>query len=246
MLIEDSSPEGGRQERRRARISAWLMINSRPLIATLLACNIFITGAYAYLTPDGDPIADASGVRKNMEDRMTDILLLSEVQTRNILSPARETEEVTRVCRVWGPRSTSKEFRGLLAELDSDGGFPEIKSIEVQAAPTFMVFVDARDRSSQTRQIMQELKAVDVDYFRIQRNDGDIISVGVFSRQELADRQRQKIANLGYLTVVEVLQRSQTVFVLQAYVDAESPHYALSSRPCPLDSGSQVSKYSLN
>ena len=61
---------GGRQERRRARISAWLMINSRPLIATLLACNIFITGAYAYLTTDGDPTADASGVRKNMEDRI--------------------------------------------------------------------------------------------------------------------------------------------------------------------------------
>ncbi|NKC00133.1 MAG: hypothetical protein GKR90_16795 [Pseudomonadales bacterium] len=237
---------GGVQDKRKTAVFRWLMIYSRPLIAALLIVNIFVAGTYSYLTTPANSGSLIAASTANVEDASADILLLSELPTLEVLTADLMVEQAIRECRVWGPRSTVKEFDDLVTVLDSDGGFPEVKSVEVQAAPTYMVFVDARDRSSQSRQIMQELKAVEVDNFRIQREEGDIISVGVFSRRDLADRQQQKVADLGYPTDVEVMERSQTVFTLQAYIDASSPHYVLSSHECSLDQGDQVSQYSLH
>lgn len=237
---------GGVQDNRTTAIFRWLMIYSRPLIATLLVVNIFVAGTYSYFTSPADLVPVVTASTPNVEDTSADILLLSELPALEVPVADSQVGQAIRECRVWGPRSTVKEFDDLVSVLDTDGGFPEVKSVEVQAAPTYMVFVDARDRSSQSRQIMQELKAVDVDNFRIQKEDGDIISVGVFSRRDLADRQQQKVADLGYPTDVEVMERSQTVFTLQAYIDASSPHYVLSSHECSLDKGDQVSQYSLH
>ena len=92
---------------------------------------------------------------------------------------------------------------------------------------------------------MQELKAVKVDNFRIQRDEGDIISVGVFSRRLLADRQLARVRELGYPADVQVMERSQTVYNLQAYVDRTSALYAQSSQDCTNSVSEQVSQRSL-
>ena len=148
-----------------------------------------------------------------------------------------------RECRVWGPQQQPQAFSTLSAELEQMGGFPEVVEVQVAAPPTYMVFVDVRDGSTQTRQVMQELRAVQIDNFRISREDGDIISVGVFSQLELAEKQLQKVAELGYDSDVETIQRNQTVYTLQGYVEPDTELYARSSHECDKNGSMQVSQH---
>jgi hypothetical protein len=247
------------------------MIYSRQVILGLFLLNVIVAGLFSYVDAEDSGKAAVAVVAAVPEK--SELLLLSEVaQPEHNLrlapkggsgpqaagAPAGEEEAgeeeageeeageeqtaAVRACRVWGPRKSAEAFAELAQALNEVGGFPEVVAVEVEAAPTYMVYVDGQTRA---RQIMQELKAVKVDNFRIQRDEGDIISVGVFSRRLLADRQLARVRELGYPAYVQVMERSQTVYNLQAYVDRTSALYAQSSQDCRNSVSEQVSQRSL-
>lgn len=247
----------GADRRQWPAMTRWLMIYSRQVILGLFLLNVIVAGLFSYVDAEDSGKAAVAVVAAVPEK--SELLLLSEVAKpeHNLRSApkggsgpqaageeeAREEETAAvRACRVWGPRKSAEAFAELAQALNEVGGFPEVVAVEVEAAPTYMVYVDGQTRA---RQIMQELKAVKVDNFRIQRDEGDIISVGVFSRRLLADRQLARVRELGYPADVQVMERSQTVYNLQAYVDRTSALYAQSSQDCTNSVSEQVSQRSL-
>lgn len=218
------------------------MIHSRSLLASLVAINLLLAGGLSYFSQTNIVREGVPATPVAATDDASDLILLSEAQV-DTPEPVIEDDPVTRECRVWGPRSEIGAFDDLTRILDRTGGFPEIVEVEIDAAPTYMVYVDVRDASVQARRVMQELKAVEIDNFRIRRDDGDIISVGVFSKLSLAEKQLQRVQELGYQTELETMERSQTVFTLHGYVDPSSSLYAESSHKCDNSENLQVSSY---
>lgn len=251
----------GAHRRQWPAMTRWLMIYSRQVILGLFVLNVIVAGSFYYV--DAEESRKTAVVVVDAPVGKSELLLLSEVSRPENgvgsmvakgepgagadAEPQAEAEEemaavAVRACRVWGPRKSVEAFADLARALNEMGGFPEVVAVEVEAAPTYMVYVDGQTRA---RQIMRELKAVKVDNFRIQRDEGDIISVGVFSRRLLADRQLARVRELGYPADVQVMERSQTVFNLQAYVDPTSALYAQSSRNCMNSGEGRVSQRSL-
>ena len=222
----------------------WLLIYSRQVIWALVVLNVVVAGSFAYKSSDHKTQSVALATAELSEE--SELVLLSELapveqNAQSKLPDSKAEADEVRSCRVWGPRNSAGDFYDLAQALKEVGGFPEVVAVEVEAAPTFMVYVDGQ---SKARQIMQELKAIKVDNYRIQREEGDIISVGVFSRRPLAQRQLSRVRDLGYQADIEVMERSQTVFNLQAYVEPTSALYAKSSHDCPSSRVAQVSRRS--
>ena len=138
-----------------------------------------------------------------------------------------------RECRVWGPVSSPDEFDDLSRNLEAVGGFPEIKEIEVVLAADYLVFVGPVPNMSQARQIAGDLRELQIDNYVINReNTGPGVSVGVFSRESLAQRQLEKVAQLGYEVSLEPMQRSQKAYNLHAHVERDSVHFSSSISGC--------------
>ena len=176
-----------------------------------------------------------------------ELLLLSETRLEQVVAAENQEGEsqdaLIKGCRVWGPQVEAVAFSELSRKLEITGGFPEVVEVQIAAPPSFMVFVDVREGSSQTRQVMQELTAVEIDNYRIARDEGDIVSVGVFSNRDLAEKQLQKVRELGYATNLETIERSQTVYTLHGYVENDSELFASSSHECGKEVGLEVSQY---
>lgn len=138
-----------------------------------------------------------------------------------------------RECRVWGPEATPEAFTQLRQALKADGSFPEVKATKIQAPADYLVLVHKLGARDNAKRVAKELKALDIDNFLISRDDGSVvISVGVFSRQDLARRQFDRLTELGYSMQMEQLQRAQTVYNLVAHVEVGSPHYGTSISSC--------------
>ena len=216
------------------------MIYSRPLIVSLLAVNLLVAGSLSLRAPDASLNPSADQVSSSILELERDLVLLSE-------SPIPEKEDQANVlvkeCRVWGPQQDKTAFNDLNDTLQATGGFPELVELEIEAPPSYMVFVDVREGSVQARQVMQELGAIEIDNYRIARDDGDIVSVGVFSNRDLAEKQLQKIRDLGYNTELETIERNQTVFTLHGYVESGSELFASSSHECENGKSLEVSHY---
>ena len=225
---------------RGAALTKWLMIHSRPLIFGLFAVNMLV--AYSLSPHEANEVDDKRLVVSAIPEEHTEsvLVLLSD-------SPQLPVDDVTqpviKECRVWGPQQQVSAFTDLSEILETTGGFPEIVELEVAAPPSYMVYVDVREGSAQARQVMQELTAIKIDNYRIARQDGDIVSVGVFSNRELAENQLQRILDLGYNTQLETIERNQTVFTLRGYVEKDSAPYMSSSHECDGQKGLQVSQY---
>ena len=227
-------------DRRGAAITRFLMIYSRPLIVSLLAVNLLVAGSLSLRAPDAPLKPAADQVSSSIEELERDLVLLSESPI-----PAKEdnTDVLVKECRVWGPQQDRAAFNDLNDTLEATGGFPELVELEIEAPPSYMVFVDVREGSVQARQVMQELDAIQIDNYRIARDDGDIVSVGVFSKRDLAENQLQKVRDLGYSTELEAIERNQTVFTLHGYVESGSELFASSSHECGNDKSLEVSQY---
>ena len=221
-------------------ITRWLMIYSRPLILGLLALNLLVAGGLSLRAPDVPLNRPADQVSSSIQELERDLVLLSESPI-----PAKEdkTDVLVKECRVWGPQQDKTAFNDLSETLQATGGFPELVELEIEAPPSYMVFVDVREGSVQARQVMQELDAIQIDNYRIARDDGDIVSVGVFSKRDLAENQLQKVRDLGYSTELEAIERNQTVFTLHGYVESGSELFASSSHECGNEKSLEVSQY---
>jgi hypothetical protein len=236
---------------RLARTKQWLFVNSRIVIGALLCANLGVAGLFLLShkpRPSTQPVS--ADVLEGLE-----IILLSELEVPadDVLEDRHLNEEViptgsvatpapsARECRVWGPRATADEFSEVERQLAEEGGFPEIRATEVRASPVYLVYIDVLDSRTQARRIAQELKTINIDNLWMRRDSGVIVSVGVFSRRLLADRQLSRMQELGYEAKLEEMPRQQTVYKLYGYVKPDAPVYAQSSSSCDYDASFEVS-----
>ena len=236
---------------RSSRTKQWLLVNSRVVMGGLLCANLGVAGIFLISHEQQDSTQPVSaGVLEGLK-----IILLSELEvpsdevledmhpnkeamsTVTVVAPAPPARE----CRVWGPRATAGEFSEVERQLAEEGGFPEIRATEVRASPVYLVYIDVLDSRTQARRIAQELKTINIDNLWMRRDSGVIVSVGVFSRRLLADRQLSRMQELGYEAKLEEMPRQQTVYKLYGYVKPDTPVYAESSTSCDYDAGFEVS-----
>ncbi len=140
--------------------------------------------------------------------------------------PAEETAPAIAVppqildCVVLGPFSSAEEAAAAAARITAAGGQAAVEQ-EPTAATKHMVYVEPAS-SERAAATLEALAARSIDAYVIPsgpRRNG--ISVGVFSKRELAEAQRERVAALGY--DVEVHPRGQgahRVVASQAPVDS--------------------------
>jgi len=233
------------------RTKQWLLVNSRGVIGALLCANLGVAGLFLIsherqysIQPvsadvlEGFEIILLSELEAPSDEVLEDMHLNKEaVPTVTVATPAPSARE----CRVWGPRATADEFSEVERQLAEEGGFPEIRATEVRASPVYLVYIDVLDSRTQARRIAQELKTINIDNLWMRRDSGVIVSVGVFSRRLLADRQLSRMQELGYEAKLEEMPRQQTVYKLYGYVKPDAPVYAESSTSCDYDASFEVS-----
>ena len=204
------------------RFEEWLLPRSRTLLLGLLCANICLAFALiAFQDPQVGVASPAPVIDKEIQ-------LLAEVSP---LEPA--PKPTTRECRLWGPESKPEAFDPLVAVLDESGGFPEVQSQEVKSASDYLVYVGELGARANARRIARELSALQIESYQINRDDGTIIlSVGLFSRQQLAEKHQKRVAELGYSVFVEELERRQTIYNLVAHVEPDSELYKTSTSAC--------------
>ena len=140
--------------------------------------------------------------------------------------PAEETAPAIAVssqildCVVLGPFSSAEEAAAAAARITAAGGQAAVEQ-EPTAATKHMVYVEPAS-SERAAATLEALAAHSIDAYVIPsgpRRNG--ISVGVFSKRELAEAQRERVAALGYDVAVHPRgQGAHRVVASQAPVDS--------------------------
>ena len=204
------------------KFEEWLLPRSRILLSGLIAANICV--AFALIAFQEEPPVKQTALAP-IESQ---IQLLAEVPAALPVDKPLPKE-----CRVWGPEQSPSAFDDLLADLDAQGGFPEVKKTEVQGDPDFLVYIGELGSRENAKRVARELNSLDMEsYLMIREDDTPILSVGLFSRQPLANKQLNRVTTLGYAGFIEELPRAQTVYSLTAHVQADSQLYKTSTSPC--------------
>lgn len=118
-------------------------------------------------------------------------------------------------CVAMGPFDELERVEAVRAEILADGGTAEIVTEEVESQPDYLVYIDTTGSRALARRIREELEGQRIDSHIIAGGDlENALSVGVFSREVLAHRQRDRVSALGYEVAVHELLRHQTVYHL--------------------------------
>lgn len=204
------------------KFEEWLLPRSRILLTGLIAANICL--ALALIAFQEETQAEQTA----LAPIESEIQLLAEVPEALPVS-----KPVPKECRVWGPEQSPTAFDALLAQLDAQGGFPEVKKTEVQGAPDYLVYIGELGSTENAKRVAKELTSLKMESYLMTREDGSpILSVGLFSRQRLATKQLNRVTTLGYAGFLEELPRAQTVYNLTAHVEADTELYKSSTSPC--------------
>ena len=138
-----------------------------------------------------------------------------------------------RECRIWGPESSAGELQAIQASLHAAGGLPELRETQIDIPPDFLVKVGPVASRGEALKISEELKSLQIDNYILPSDDAQpAISVGVFSRKELASKLEKKLTQLGYPVEIEPLVRSQSVYHVAAHVEVSSDLYKSSTGAC--------------
>jgi sporulation related protein len=216
----------------------WLLPRSRIVLTGLVCANVCLAFALiAFQEPrpnDQSALLPLDNQLKLVEEAVptpqgeaiASVPDLSQTSTPSVKSSAKE-------CRSWGPESDPLEFQGLQAQLSDLGGFPEIVEMQVQGKPDYLVYVANLGSRDNARRVSAELLSQNIESYLINRDDGSrILSVGVFSRAQLAQRQLKRVSDLGYAGQLEELPRAQVVYNLTAHVALDSDLYKTSTSAC--------------
>ena len=207
-----------------AQLEQRLLPRSKMLFAGLITANVCL-GLWLNATT-GEAVVPAPSLQA-LEG--PEIQLLAEIAPPAEAVPKPPVRE----CRIWGPEKSPDLFAELQANLDAIGGFPEIQETEVRAAPDYLVYVTGLGSRDNAKRAARELKALNIDSYAMTSESGaPILSVGLFSRENLAVKQEERVAKLGYEVVLETLERTQTVYNLVAHVRVDSDEYQSSTSAC--------------
>jgi len=120
-----------------------------------------------------------------------------------------------RSCQALGPFDDRDAVERLKSEIESVGGAATIVEGETQAPSGFLVYVGPAESAKSARVIRDRLVERNIDCHIIATGElAHALSVGVFSREELAKRQSRRVEELGFTAHVTPLHRSAPTYHL--------------------------------
>ena len=210
-----------------------LLRNAKVWLTILIAANVAYVGV-GFTSQGVRPVpAPASSAAE-----MPGLRLVSEMTVAQELETV-VTEPVEQlVCQLWGPFNNVDDLAELQSSVAAAGGTSEIRESVVANDPDYLVYVGRPGEAENARRTLQELKSQSIDSALIVRGPyNNTLSVGVFSRSDRANAQKQRVAKLGYEVGIEEIDRSYEVFHLEAQVPAD-----FSADPAPNGSCADIAQ----
>lgn len=136
------------------------------------------------------------------------------------------------VCRAWGPFNDAAEAERLVADLNLGATAYRVVDEETGAATEYLVYIDHGGDREAALGVLEELRSREVEGYIMRGRFNDGVSVGVFSQQDRAARQQERVAAMGYAARLEVLQRTRRVYYLAAQVPPSSIDRGGPNKPC--------------
>ncbi len=128
------------------------------------------------------------------------------------LAEPRAAPPTTLTCVVAGPFEDKSAAKSLAARFEAAGGTAQVDAETVEAPPKYLVFVAPASKQAAAR-TWQELTAREIDAYVIPRGArANGVSVGVFSVQDRAVAQRDRVAALGHSVLIHQQSRTRTVY----------------------------------
>ena len=216
------------------QLEHWLLPRRHLVLTGLLCANVCLAFA---LIAFQEPLPNDQSALLPLENQLK---LVQETRAESQGSRQNSTiaqrpirAASAKECRSWGPESDPLEFQILQTQLSELGGFPEIVEMQVEGKPDYLVYVADLGSRDNAKRVSAELLSQNIESYLINRDDGSrILSVGVFSRAQLAQRQLQRVTALGYTGQMEELPRAQVVYNLTAHVALDSDLYKTSTSAC--------------
>jgi hypothetical protein len=165
--------------------------------------------------------------------------LLSEIAQVELVEPTSAESAVdstARVCLVSAPFSDRADAERRSAEIAAAGELVELIETTPRAEPTgdFLVFIEPPESPATARTVCTELAQRDLECHAIPSGTlAGALSVGVFSRRALAERQLQRVAALGYSTQLTRLGAPASEYRLLMPAASDPVLADISWLPCP-------------
>ncbi|MGD8783404.1 MAG: SPOR domain-containing protein [Thioalkalispiraceae bacterium] len=144
---------------------------------------------------------DLTEAQAPVDDDNLRLVLLREYQARQErLSEQPQTEEAAKRCNTLGPFKDKKSANSIREELESLGISAERRMSKDNTRKGFWVLIPPEASRQQAKAHISELKKQNVkDYFLVVTGEqNNAVSLGVFSRSELAQRRYEQIKKLGF------------------------------------------------
>lgn len=212
-------------------------------LGALIVVNIAYVG-WGWLAGPSDPPAQ----RSQLSSLGPTLRLLGEVPPaeevlledgvlleKDLLLPDRGPGQapVQVVCHAWGPFNDRSELEEVENDIVAVGGETSVTQSTIPGRSDYLVYIGTPGKAENARRILEELKSQAIDSALITRGRfNNTLSVGVFSRDDRAQRQLQRVAKLGYDAGVKEIDRSHDVFHLVARVPADFEPAVAPSGPC--------------
>lgn len=137
-------------------------------------------------------------------------------------------------CIAVGPFATRDEAMAIGDEILAGGGETLLVEESEAGEADYFVYVEPAASRALAHRTWRELVAQGVDAFVIPRGERENgVSVGVFSRRDLAEAQHARVSELGFPVATRTVRRSHVTYLLHAW-DAPAEAVAdLAKKPCP-------------
>ena len=136
-------------------------------------------------------------------------------------------------CVALGPFATRDEAMAIGDEIAAAGGGARLVEESEVGEPDYFVYVEPAASRALAHRTWRELVAQGVDAFVIPRGERENgVSVGVFSRRELAEAQHARVSELGFPVATRTVHRSHVTYLLHAWDAPDEAVAELASRPC--------------
>ena len=134
--------------------------------------------------------------------------------------PAMIKEPDRRVCARLGPYPDEKGVGLAVRTLTGAGLQAEMAEVQEQKSVQYWVILPATESRRRALQTLRELQARKIDSYLITSGDmSNAISLGLFSREELAKGVQQKIREAGYPAEIRLKERFEKAFWVQMTAD---------------------------
>ena len=138
-----------------------------------------------------------------------------------------------RTCVVLGPFDTREEATAIGERIVSGGGETAVVEETEVGEPDYFVYVEPAASRAIAHRTWRELVAQGIDAFVIPRGERENgVSVGVFTRRELAEAQHDRVSELGFSVATRTVLRNHVRYRLRAWDAPDQAVAEMASSPC--------------